>query len=331
MNTFRGNVFYGAAIQGEKTLGGRAVVHETLISTIRKRGFHVLLDHTSGRDRESISGKMEEALGTIPAFGTQERRRVVRDRLIEMIEGDIVAAVFEVSTPSLGTGVEITHAYLRRRLGFPAVPILLLYEEGFWPHDLSTMIAGIEDPCVRLVRYRGIEDAVSNLERFLEARPLIRPAVSADAEAIHRAHMTSIRERCAADYTREQIAAWAGREFDEVERVRAIREEMVWVVEIAGEVEGVGHLRKRERNGEVVGEIHLLYLTPRTKGWGLGKSMLRQLESIARGWGVRSVILSSTKTSVGFYEKQGYARTGECFDYPLNCVGIPCLPMEKRS
>ena len=36
----------------------------------------------------------------------------------------IDAAVFEVSTPSLGTGIEIAHTYLRPRLGLPAIPML---------------------------------------------------------------------------------------------------------------------------------------------------------------------------------------------------------------
>lgn len=163
-------IFYGAAIQGEKSLGGRAIVHETLIRAMRNRGFRVLLDHTGGRDRESISTRMEDSLGELPPYGTQERRRIVRDRLIDMIEGDICGAVFEVSTPSLGTGVEITHACLRPRLGFPAIPILLLYEEGFWEHDLSTMIAGIErpeDPTVHLVRYRDLPHAEEELLCFL--------------------------------------------------------------------------------------------------------------------------------------------------------------------
>jgi len=36
--------------------------------------------------------------------------------MIEGVEGDIDTAVFEVSTPSLGTGIEISHVYLRPRM-----------------------------------------------------------------------------------------------------------------------------------------------------------------------------------------------------------------------
>jgi hypothetical protein len=45
-----------------------------------------------------------------------ERRIYVRNKMIEGIESDIAAAVFKISTPSLGTGVEIAHTYLRPRM-----------------------------------------------------------------------------------------------------------------------------------------------------------------------------------------------------------------------
>ncbi|MGD9372852.1 MAG: hypothetical protein PVF14_15620, partial [Desulfobacterales bacterium] len=49
----------------------------------------------------------------------------------------------EVSTPSLGTGIEIAHAYLRPRMGLSEIPVVALYQEDYWPNNLSTMIRGI--------------------------------------------------------------------------------------------------------------------------------------------------------------------------------------------
>ena len=63
--------------------------------------------------------------------------------MIGFIEGDIDSAVFEVPTPCLGTGIEIAHAYLRPRLGLPAIPVIALYQRDYWPNNLSTMIRGI--------------------------------------------------------------------------------------------------------------------------------------------------------------------------------------------
>jgi hypothetical protein len=55
----------------------------------------------------------------------------MRNKMIEAIEGEIKAAIFEVSTPSLGTGIEIAHAYLRLRLGLSRIPLLALYEKDY--------------------------------------------------------------------------------------------------------------------------------------------------------------------------------------------------------
>ncbi len=77
-----------------------------------------------------------------------ERSILIRNKMIEFIEGDIDAAVFEVSTPSLGTGIELAHAYLRPRLGLPAIPVIALYQKNYWPNNLSTMIRGINQDAV---------------------------------------------------------------------------------------------------------------------------------------------------------------------------------------
>jgi len=55
---------------------------------------------------------LEKSLGPLQPPGVA-RTVLIRNKMTEFIEGDIDAAVFEVSTPSLGTGIEIAHAYLR--------------------------------------------------------------------------------------------------------------------------------------------------------------------------------------------------------------------------
>jgi len=89
--------------------------------------------------------------------------------MIEAIEGDINAVVFEVSTPSIGTGVEIAHAYLRPRLGLTTIPILALYEKNYWPNKLSTMIKGISNkniPHFTLKEYENLEDTERIIKEF---------------------------------------------------------------------------------------------------------------------------------------------------------------------
>ena len=163
-------VFYGAAIQGSKNRKERSHVHEYFIKTIKKHGFKVFTEHTTGRTYEEAIKKLEVAIGSIPD-DLSLRKIFVRNKMIEAIEGDISAAIFEVSTPSLGTGVEISHAYLRPRLGLSTIPVLALYEKNYWPNKLSTMIRGIpnkENPHFTLKEYKNLDEAEIIIKEFLK-------------------------------------------------------------------------------------------------------------------------------------------------------------------
>jgi hypothetical protein len=161
-------VFYGAAIQGAENREKRANIHKIIIDTIKKQGFEVYTEHTTGKNYKEAIEKLEQSIGPMPK-DDQKRRMFVRNKMIEAIESDIKAAVFEVSTPSLGTGVEITHAYIRPRIGLKEIPILALYEKDYWPNKLSTMIRGIsseELPNFNLVEYTSIDDVEKIIHNF---------------------------------------------------------------------------------------------------------------------------------------------------------------------
>lgn len=164
-------VFYGAAIQGAKDRKERSSVHEFLITCIKQQGFDVATEHTTGKTYEEAMQKLQQAIGPLPA-DEFERKIYVRNKMIEAIEGDIIAAIFEVSTPSLGTGIEIAHAYLRPRLGLPVVPVLTLYQKEYWPNNLSTMIRGISPtqvPHFSIKEYTNLEEANHIISEFLIA------------------------------------------------------------------------------------------------------------------------------------------------------------------
>jgi len=163
-------VFYGAAIQGAENRKKRADIHQTIIDVIKKQGFDVYTEHTTGKTYKEAIEKLEQSIGVMPNDDLQ-RRIFVRNKMIEGIESDIVAAVFEVSTPSLGTGIEIAHAYLRPRMGLSAIPILALYEKDFWPNKLSTMIRGIsakEVPHFYIVEYVDMDDVENIISNFFK-------------------------------------------------------------------------------------------------------------------------------------------------------------------
>jgi len=162
-------VFYGGSIQGAKNRGERSDVHQFLIKCIKKNGYDVFTEHTSGKNYDESISLLEKSIGKMPKDGV-ERRVFVRNKMIEAVEGDIHAAVFEVSIPSLGTGIEIAHAYLRPRMNLPKIPVLCLYEKDYWPNKLSTMIRGIktEDiPHFYLKEYIDKSDAEKIISGFL--------------------------------------------------------------------------------------------------------------------------------------------------------------------
>ena len=162
-------VFFGGAIQGASDRPERARVHRRLMSVINESGYQVYSEHTGGRDFNETARLMEGSIGPLPPPGAV-RSAYVRKLMIQGIEGDLAAAVFEASIPSLGTGVEIAHAYLRARLGLSPIPILILYETDRWPGGLSAMVRGVpqdEVPGLFLKEYRNIEQAEELIRLFL--------------------------------------------------------------------------------------------------------------------------------------------------------------------
>jgi len=162
-------VFYGSAIQGAENRKKRAEINKKIIDAIKKQGIDVYTEHTTGKTYKEAIEKLEKSIGKMPKDDL-ERRIFVRNKMIEGIESDIIAAVFEVSTPSLGTGIEIAHAYLRPRMGLKEIPILALYEKDYWPNKLSTMIRGISNKELsnfNIIEYTNIDDLEKIIQIFL--------------------------------------------------------------------------------------------------------------------------------------------------------------------
>jgi hypothetical protein len=164
-------IFYGAAIQGNRDRAERRAVHQGLVGHIKGLGCTVVSEHTLGASLDETADLMTQSLGELPPKG-MERTVFVRDRMIQLVEGDVAACIFEVSVPSLGTGIELAHAYLRPRLGLTRIPILALYERGFWPQGVSSMVKGISpDICGSffLKEYSTLSEACKRIEEFLTA------------------------------------------------------------------------------------------------------------------------------------------------------------------
>ena len=162
-------VFYGAAIQGAVDRVERGRVNRSVINLINGLGFEVISEHTTGQSRDETMVILERQMGSLPQ-DPHERSRIIRRAMLELIDGDIVMAVFETSVPSLGTGIEIDHACTRPDRGLPAIPIIALYQKDYWIHGLSSMVRGIDSedlPNFSLIEYEDLPDLESKLRDAL--------------------------------------------------------------------------------------------------------------------------------------------------------------------
>lgn len=161
--------------------------------------------------------------------------------------------------------------------------------------------------------------------------PSIRRAVNEDAEGILLAHHNSIRGLAASDYSREQIAAWTARIFDQAEAERILSEiahDVIWVVEAQGEILGYAHLKAP---AELAPNVYLqaLYITPAIAKQGWGRRLMAQMETEALERAAPAVLLHSSKTAVGFYQSLGYELVGTRDNHLVGNVFLERWPMSK--
>lgn len=162
-------IFYGAAIQGASNREERAAINEFAISIIKSEGFSVTSEHTQGKNRLETARFFEDAFGKVPPG--IERSVYIRRTLLQLIDSQIVAAIFEASVPSLGTGIEIDRVCTRKDRGFLAIPLLILYQKDYWTSGLSTMVKGIspeEVPDFYLSEYTEKISLAQSIKDFLQ-------------------------------------------------------------------------------------------------------------------------------------------------------------------
>lgn len=159
----------------------------------------------------------------------------------------------------------------------------------------------------------------------------IRRAVSGDAEAIHNAHHESIRGLAGSYYSREQIAAWTSRVFDQAEAERMTSEisrESIWVIDAQGKILGYAHLKAPP---ELAPNMYLqaLYITPPIAGQGWGRRLMAEVEAEALRLGAPSVLLHASKIAVAFYQRLGYQIVGPRDEHLVGDVFLERWPMHK--
>ena len=158
----------------------------------------------------------------------------------------------------------------------------------------------------------------------------IRRAEPKDARGIHDAHMRSILEICAKDYTEEQLNGWGRRPYSEERRVATIRDHKVWVIARETEIFGYAHFQTEQSNGKRSGYCNALYLTPEVAGRGFGRKLMDLMVTEALNEKLERIELYSTITSAAFYLKNGFRLLpGPQHVTMQNGVRIPSYPMER--
>ena len=157
---------------------------------------------------------------------------------------------------------------------------------------------------------------------------IIRPATSEDAEGILRAHRDAIFSKAAADYSAEQMEAWATQltpeRIAEKKRRLAEGELVTFVSDVDGVIVGFGELVPAKN---CVGAV---YVAPGT--WrGVGTRLLQAVENEARRLGISEICCDSSLNAENFYSKCGYEVVERAMHHlQRSGVEIPCVKMKKR-
>jgi GNAT superfamily N-acetyltransferase len=151
---------------------------------------------------------------------------------------------------------------------------------------------------------------------------MIRRAAHADAQAIHRVHMASIRELGMSHYSPEQVDAWCGNRSPDA-YLSQIEGKHVWVALIDDEVCGFAQLDAGTATVEAV------YVAPEVAHRGWGSMLLAVLEAQASGMGIGELRLDASLNAVAFYAFAGYSLVGQAMHELAPGVHIPCVTMRK--
>ncbi len=161
--------------------------------------------------------------------------------------------------------------------------------------------------------------------KFNGLKPLIRKAILCDREAIHVAHMRSIREICIKDHGSEEIKGWGYRELGD-RWIEGITKNLVWVVELNEVVQGLAAITFDPKDGH--GHIQALYLTPDVVNMGVGRAFMEAMLDCAKEKGVDLISLDSTLTAYEFYKKFGFKDNGPRTKRPIGGSPVTSIPMQ---
>ena len=141
---------------------------------------------------------------------------------------------------------------------------------------------------------------------------MIRPATIQDAESIAKIHIDAWKfaySGIVPDAYLERLDL--GVKTQRWEDILKESQSETFVMEYAGQVTSwISYGNSRDHDGEGLGEVWALYVSPELLRHGHGRSLMQYVEEIARGAKIPSLVLWVLEKNVrgrSFYEKVGYA------------------------
>jgi nucleoside 2-deoxyribosyltransferase len=139
------NIYFACSITGGRELEG---MYQAIVRALTEAGHLVPTAHLAEADVLAVEGRLEPA--EVYARDTTWLR-------------DCNLLIAEISLPSHGVGYEIGFALALGK------PVLALYQEG---RTISKMVRGNPDPNLSLSCYKTPEDAVGEVQKFLNKHKL---------------------------------------------------------------------------------------------------------------------------------------------------------------
>jgi putative acetyltransferase len=130
---------------------------------------------------------------------------------------------------------------------------------------------------------------------------VIRPYRSADAAATLAVFLDAVTRTASADYSAEQVEAWARRDDRDLgawDRARGSRSTGVAVD--GGELVGVSDV-------DAAGWIDMMFVAPDHGRRGVATALLAHVESLARAQGALELGTDASLTAQPFFERHGFA------------------------
>ncbi|AUX09291.1 GNAT family acetyltransferase [Halalkaliarchaeum desulfuricum] len=155
----------------------------------------------------------------------------------------------------------------------------------------------------------------------------LREASPEDATAMARIQSESLRENADEHYTDEQLAHLAPAE----PGAEAIPEDEFTddscrpiIAELDGKIVGWGSVHLDEN------VLAATFVDPDYKRQGVGRTIVEELETIARREGVEVLIVPASLNAVGFYETLGYEKQREIDASGPDTPEIPSIELAKQ-